>query len=385
MKTKNILATCFVTALAMSMPLQALAAKDAVLSLAAAQSTIPLNGTTTITIRVNTGTNTNVTTVQSYVLFDPSALQVVGNVDISSSSFPMSFRNTVDNTGGKILLSLSNTTKQTGASLNVATFTVRGIKVGTTTISFDPNNVAVLLSDVDNTNVLASTSPTTITITGGSSSSSSSSSSGGGGGGGGTRSHLGCYNHMCIQVAGLGADECRTDADCRGTNSNSSSSSSGGSSSGTGGGDINPGQCQTPINFRGEGSDGSIKLFWTNNDSRVNGFDIHYGTVPGQYPYEEHTANIDSLTLTGLTKGKTYYITMNAVGSECYTSAPTGELALQAGKGSVAIASSHKTAKKTTSLPPKTSQSGAEVWIPFLAAIIILFGYIVRQKLLSFK
>jgi hypothetical protein len=177
------------------------------------------------------------------------------------------------------------------------------------------------------------------------------------------------------------------DADCGGTNSNSSSSSSssGGSSSGTGGGEINPGQCQTPINFRGEGNDGTIKLSWTNNDSRVSGFDIHYGTTSGQYAQTEHTANIDSLTLTGLTKGKTYYMTMNAVGSECYTSAPTEELALQAGKGSVAAASTHKTSKKTTPLPQKTSQSGAEVWIPFLAAIMISFGYIIRRKFLPFK
>jgi len=59
---------------------------------------------------------------------------------------------------------------------------------------------------------------------------------GGGGGGGGTRYHMGCFNGMCIRVAGLGQDECTRDLDCSSQNSNINSANGNNNSSGGGGG-----------------------------------------------------------------------------------------------------------------------------------------------------
>jgi hypothetical protein len=63
--------------------------------------------------------------------------------------------------------------------------------------------------------------------------------SGGGGGGGGTRSHMGCFNGMCIRVAGLGQDECTRDLDCSSHNNNINSANGNNNSGGGGGGTIN--------------------------------------------------------------------------------------------------------------------------------------------------
>jgi hypothetical protein len=60
--------------------------------------------------------------------------------------------------------------------------------------------------------------------------------SGGGGGGGGTRYHMGCFNAMCIRVAGLGTNECARDIDCSSQNSNINSANGNNNSSGGGGG-----------------------------------------------------------------------------------------------------------------------------------------------------
>lgn len=146
---------------------EAYAAQDAVLSVQVDPATIMVDGTTEVLLQVDTGSNTNVSTVESYLRFDPSLVQVRGAVDFSGSSFPLVFRNTVNNEEGYIHLSVSNTTPQSGDDLEVATFTLEGVKAGMSQLTFDPTESAILLPDETNSNVLSDALPGSVTVTGG--------------------------------------------------------------------------------------------------------------------------------------------------------------------------------------------------------------------------
>lgn len=388
----------------------AYAAQDAVLSFSPATNTVCVNTDVTVTIRLNTGTNTNVTTVTPYFNYDPSFFALQGQISVPSSGpFPVVFRNN-PTASGLVELSMSNLTPQGGASLAVASFVLRPLKTGTTTLSFDTNKSAVLLADATNTNVLLNAQALNLTIntsctssssggsssggssSGGSSSSGSGSSSGtgssGGGGGGNTRfTHLACVNSQCVSVAGTGSDECSSvGSSCTGSGSGGGSSSGTGSSSGSGSGSgagiAEDPQCTRPTNVRAEARDGSINILWEDTDPRVTAFEVLYGTESGNYVADEHTANIRSLLLTGLEKGKTYFLAVQALG-ECNASSLSDEVSVQAQSGSVATGTGRPAAggtKSPTKLPPKNTAAGAAVAIPLVVMGLGGLGYIVRKK-----
>ncbi len=370
----------------------ALAAPDAVLSFTQTPGTICVGRDTAFSIRVNTGSNNNVSTVTPYFEYDPAFFALQGTVSTSGGAFPEVYRNN-PTSSGLVELSMSGQ-PQSGSNLLVASFSLRPTRSGTTTLRFD-SKATVLISD--NTPVLGSAQTLSITINqncsgsssgGGSSGGSGGGGSSGGGGGGGTISHLACVNNQCTRVAGLGADECsRVGTGCSSSGSSSGSSGSGtgtgsssGSSSGSGGvspDELDP-QCEQPVNVHAaSNNDGSVELRWENNDSRVSAFEVRYGTESSNYTKTEFTANIRSLLITGLEKGRTYFFSVVAFG-ECNASNPSNEVSVQAQAGSTGIGSG-KPAAGTGALPPRSTSAGAALTIPALIVTGIT-TFLVRKK-----
>lgn len=58
---------------------------------------------------------------------------------------------------------------------------------------------------------------------------------------------------------------------------------------------------------------GAISLTWdSNTDPDLGGYRIYYGTASGVYSHSTDVGNVTSFTLTGLTKGQTYFIVATA-------------------------------------------------------------------------
>jgi hypothetical protein len=71
----------------------------------------------------------------------------------------------------------------------------------------------------------------------------------------------------------------------------------------------------------GGSSGGTISLAWdapaTNEDGSpltvLAGYKVYYGTASGVYDHSVDVDNVTTYTLTGLTKGQTYYIAVTAI------------------------------------------------------------------------
>jgi hypothetical protein len=71
----------------------------------------------------------------------------------------------------------------------------------------------------------------------------------------------------------------------------------------------------------GGSSGGTISLAWdapaTNEDGSpltvLSGYKVYYGTASGVYDHSVDVGNVTTYTLTGLTKGQTYYIAVTAI------------------------------------------------------------------------
>jgi fibronectin type 3 domain-containing protein len=68
------------------------------------------------------------------------------------------------------------------------------------------------------------------------------------------------------------------------------------------------------LNSGGSGdSEGALSLVWdANTDSDLMGYKLYYGTASGVYDYSIDVSNVTTYTLTGLTKGRTYYFVATA-------------------------------------------------------------------------
>ena len=61
------------------------------------------------------------------------------------------------------------------------------------------------------------------------------------------------------------------------------------------------------------GTEGTISLAWDANiETDLAGYKLHYGTASGVYDHSVDVGNVTTYTLTGLTKGQTYYIVATA-------------------------------------------------------------------------
>jgi hypothetical protein len=62
-----------------------------------------------------------------------------------------------------------------------------------------------------------------------------------------------------------------------------------------------------------EGSEGAISLAWdADTDPDLVGYKLYYGTASGVYDHSVSVSNVTTYTLTGLTKGQTYYFVATA-------------------------------------------------------------------------
>lgn len=72
---------------------------------------------------------------------------------------------------------------------------------------------------------------------------------------------------------------------------------------------------------------GSIVLNWTSSvSSGVAGYNVYFGTTAGNYPYKLNVGNADTITISNLAEGATYYFAATAYdshGNESSLSAPT--------------------------------------------------------------
>jgi hypothetical protein len=119
----------------------------------------------TLAIRANTGSFSDVTTVAAYFDFPPSAFSATtSTVNLSGASWPMSFRNIVTNSTGHVELSVSNSTPQGGSNLLVGTLVLTALQPGEFQIALDNNNIVMLLSDVDNTNIIQPAVPIQVSV-----------------------------------------------------------------------------------------------------------------------------------------------------------------------------------------------------------------------------
>lgn len=63
----------------------------------------------------------------------------------------------------------------------------------------------------------------------------------------------------------------------------------------------------------GDTGSGTISLTWdSNTDPDLGGYRVYYGTASGAYSHSTDVGNVTTLTLTGLTKGQTYFIVATA-------------------------------------------------------------------------
>jgi hypothetical protein len=61
------------------------------------------------------------------------------------------------------------------------------------------------------------------------------------------------------------------------------------------------------------GSEGAMSLAWdANTDPDLMGYKLYYGTASGVYDHSVDVSNVTTYTLTGLTKGRTYYFVATA-------------------------------------------------------------------------
>lgn len=61
------------------------------------------------------------------------------------------------------------------------------------------------------------------------------------------------------------------------------------------------------------GSGGTIRLAWdSNTESDLAGYKLYYGAASGVYSYSTDVGKMTTYTLTGLTKGNTYFIAATA-------------------------------------------------------------------------
>lgn len=58
---------------------------------------------------------------------------------------------------------------------------------------------------------------------------------------------------------------------------------------------------------------GTISLTWdSNTDPDLGGYKVYYGTASGAYSHSTDVGNATTFSLTGLTKGQTYFIVATA-------------------------------------------------------------------------
>jgi hypothetical protein len=58
---------------------------------------------------------------------------------------------------------------------------------------------------------------------------------------------------------------------------------------------------------------GTISLTWdSNTDPDLGGYRVYYGTASGSYSHSTDVGNVTTFSLTGLTKGQTYFIVATA-------------------------------------------------------------------------
>lgn len=138
----------------------------AALSFTTPATTIDVQENITLSAVLDTGGYSNVMTVETYITFDPQFFSLVGDIDVDSQAFPFRFKKEINQESGYIDVSVSNVVPQAGSDILLVTFTLRALQSGTSSVSFDTNHSAVLLSDTANTNVLGNIIPLSVTIEG---------------------------------------------------------------------------------------------------------------------------------------------------------------------------------------------------------------------------
>jgi hypothetical protein len=93
---------------------------------------------------------------------------------------------------------------------------------------------------------------------------------------------------------------------------------------------LNPGPPSVPtgLNAIDPGSGGRLAVGWNRNpENDVKTYSLSYGTGPGQYTTKIGlSASVTSTTLTGLTDGTRYYMSLSATNTSGHESAPSAEI-----------------------------------------------------------
>jgi hypothetical protein len=73
----------------------------------------------------------------------------------------------------------------------------------------------------------------------------------------------------------------------------------------------------------------SVKLAWAPSASdRVVGYEVLYGSLPGQYAASIPVGNVAVATLTGLRRGNRYFVVVVGLDAQGNRSAPSNEIAV---------------------------------------------------------
>jgi len=99
-----------------------------------------------------------------------------------------------------------------------------------------------------------------------------------------------------------------------------------------------------------------IKLAWdANTESNLAGYKVYYGTSSKSYTGSVDARNVTSYTLTGLTQGQTYYISVTAYNTSGSESGYSGEVSGVATETTLPVSETPPTVSTTPTSEPTTS------------------------------
>lgn len=308
MRSNGILPALAVAAITFTSSLPAYA-QTASSTLAVTSTATCITAGASIPVTVALSGAKDVSTVQATITYDPTVFEVPSKPTIGAS-FPLPFRNETDPVKGRIELSASNSTAVNG-SADFATITLHALKASATQIGFDQNASLVLTTTAENTNVLGTTTPLSLSACGG--------------------SNNGNVNSGFVNAnTNGGSSNGNTNSGFVNVNTNSGSTSNTGNSGG------GASQCAVPSEFAASGQASGIVMTWKYSDTRLTHFVVHYGRTQGTFDtvYESNNSNTlrdgtnFRLTLENVAPSKTYYVALSASG-DCADSAMTETLSVQ--------------------------------------------------------